>query len=274
MKLTQEKLPRFSLTKTFIINLSLTASIASPTLANTQSTNSANYTLEIKQIPLISIQKDPPGRGTPPSQEGTGSRGDCLYKQDKPPLTRLVGGLHSKLTVNQHPTMWVYIPYTHQEAPSGKFSLQDENNEIYKTSFQLPDRPGIMSISLPSTVDALEPGKRYRWYLDITCPNTSNSQVSPSRTSLTGIVEIVTPSSALENELKSAVNGLERIKIYIKYGIWIDALTELAQLRLNQPQNSTFQKIWVELLTQPQIGLANVAKEPIIANFTASYLLK
>jgi Domain of Unknown Function (DUF928) len=264
MKSNKTKVIGLSPIKVFAIALGFLTSISSPVGANSQLNHFVNLTFELKQNILISSQKDPPNRGTPPSREGTGSRGDCLYKQDKPPLTRLVGGTNSKLTVNNYPTLWFYIPYTRQESPLGQFYLQDEKDEIYKTSFQLPDKPGIVSISLPSTVKPLEVGKTYRWYLDITCPSKRGSKEATTPASLTGVVEKIKPSSALENELKTATNPVEQIKIYAKNGIWIDALTEVVKQRQKQPDNSTFKQLWVELLRQPQINLSSIAQEPII----------
>lgn len=259
---------KYKLDGVFYCSFLLTSFVTSPVLAIPQN----NYTSvpktygeinKSKQTYFPITQQKPPNRGTPPSQEGTGSRGNCLFKQNKPPLTRLVGGAQSKLTLQQHPTLWIYIPYTNQESPNGEFSLQDENSEIYKTSFKLPDTPGIISINVPSTAKPLEAGKTYRWYVDIACSSASGSK-SASPISLTGIVQMA-PNSIIENELKTAT-AIERIQIYIKHGILIDAVTELAQHRLLHPQNSTFKQMWVELLSQPDIGLGNIATEPIIGN--------
>lgn len=50
------------------------------------------------QVNSTDEEKDPPSRGTPPAREGTGSRGDCGYKQGMPPLTRVVGSNQLKST--------------------------------------------------------------------------------------------------------------------------------------------------------------------------------
>jgi Domain of Unknown Function (DUF928) len=262
------KLLKYKLERVFYCSFLFTSFLTFPVLAIPQD----NYTSVVdtdadiykgKQTQFfLTTQQKPPDRGTPPTKEGTGSRGNCLFKQNKPPLTRLVGGAQSKLTLKHHPTLWIYIPYTNQDSPNGEFSLQDENSEVYKTSFKLPDTPGIISISLPSTVKPLEAGKTYRWYVDIACPSASGSKTSPI--SLTGIVQMA-PNSIIENELKTAT-AIERIEIYIQNGIFIDAVTELAQHRLDHPQNPTFKQMWVELLSQPDIGLGNIAQEPIIGN--------
>ncbi|MCP6760161.1 MAG: DUF928 domain-containing protein [Fischerella sp. CENA71] len=220
------------------------------------------------QIHFISVEKDPPNRGTPPAKEGTGSRGNCIYKEDMPPLTRVVGDSQLKLTTKGYPTFWVYLPYTSQEATNGEFSLQDGDSEIFRIRFQLPAKSGIVGISLPSTIPALVVGKEYRWYFDINCSASVFSGDSPTPASVTGLVQRISISAELERELKTAKTPLEQIVAYAKHGIWYETVTELAQLRLQEPNNSTFKKVWIELLTTENIGLKKVSQEPIVGNIT------
>ncbi|GAB1544374.1 hypothetical protein NUACC21_70500 [Scytonema sp. NUACC21] len=59
-----------------------------PLLAQSPNQLSANNSLGAK-IRFIPAQSNPPDRGTPPTNEGTGSRGDCLAKKNKPPHSSL-----------------------------------------------------------------------------------------------------------------------------------------------------------------------------------------
>jgi Domain of Unknown Function (DUF928) len=218
------------------------------------------------QINLTPLEKDPPSRGTPPGKEATGSRGDCIYKQDKPSLTRLVGGNQSQLTVKDYPTIWVYLPYTAQEASNGEFSLQDGDIEVYRTRLKLPSKSGIVGISLPSTIPVLTVGKVYRWYFDINCSRNVSSVNSPTPASVTGIVQKELISVELERDLKTAKTPLEKIFTYAKHDIWYETITELAQLRLKEPNNATLKKVWIELLSTDNLGLEKISQEPIVAN--------
>lgn len=255
------KLSRLQLKGIFAITSVTISFISCPTflLAQPDGSISNSFSSE-KPDPL-------PGRGTPPTDNGTGSRGDCKYK-DIPPLTRLVGSNNLALTVNEYPTFWVYVPYTPREAPSGEFSLQDGDNDVYRTRFQLPATPGIVSISLASTTKPLQVGKTYRWYFEIKCPQLESSDELPA--SVTGVVRRVTRSSDLESELNAAKLPLERVATYARHHLWYETLTELAQLRLNKPQNPTFENAWVELLRDKNIGLEKIAQEPIIGSVTTS----
>ncbi|KOP23941.1 hypothetical protein AMR41_23655 [Hapalosiphon sp. MRB220] len=220
------------------------------------------------QIHFISAEKDPPNRGTPPAKEGTGSRGDCIYRQDILPLTRVVGDHQLKLTSKEYPTFWVYLPYTSQEATDGEFSLQDGDSEVYRTRFQLPAKSGVVGISLPSKIPALVVGKEYRWYFDINCSRSASSGNSPAPASVTGLVRRISISTELERDLKTAKTPLEQIVAYAKHGVWYETVTELAQLRLRDPKNHTLKKIWIELLSAENIYLKKVSQEPIVGNIT------
>ncbi|BAY49210.1 hypothetical protein SAMD00079811_68390 [Scytonema sp. HK-05] len=266
---------RLQLKTLFILPLVIfswsTLSISS--LAQTQKSTTDNTSqTKIRFIPAQT--SPPPDRGTPPSKEGTGSRGDCLYKQNKPPLTKLVGSHNLKLTAKEHPTFWIYVPYSSTEANEGEFSLQDGDVEVYRTRFKLNATPGIVSVSLPSSVTPLVVGKEYRWYLDINCPSSVSSSESSTPASLTGVVQRVSESSQLQQELNAAKTPLETIATYAKYGIWLETLSELAQLRLKQPQDVQLRNAWVELLSAENVGLASIANEKIVGNVITNSLPK
>lgn len=232
-------------------------SIAQP--ETTTQNNSSQVSIE-----FVPASANPPDRGTPQADLGTGSRGDCLVKQNMPPLTRLVGSENLQLTVNEYPIFWVYLPYSAEEAPEGEFSLQEGDNELYRTRVPLSATPGIIGIPLPSTVSPLTIDKQYRWYFDINCPKVQTHDGALASASITGLVKRIAPPADLESELQTALTPLEKIKIYAKYGIWYETLTELIQFRLKEADNASVEKIWVDLLSAPQVGLENIVKEPIV----------
>ncbi len=249
----------------FVIALGFASLIGSPEFLLAQSNEQTNSHAQDEEISFNPpAQLEPPNRGTPKSDKGTGSRGDCLSKPSLPPLQSLAGKNHLKLTTSDRPTFWIYVPYTRTEAPYGEFSLQDKDNEIYRTRFQLPAKPGIVGISLPSNVAPLTVGKQYRWYFDINCSASAEDVDLSTPASLTGIVERVAFSTNFARELKTASKPLTRIATYAKYGIWYDAVTELAQLRLQQPENRTFKQVWNQLLSDRYVNLEEISSEPIL----------
>lgn len=215
---------------------------------------------------LMMAEKAPPSRGTPPGKEGTGSRGDCLEKTDTPPITRIIGANQSRFTVSDRPTIWIYLPYTTKDASSGEFSLQDGDTEIFRDRIQLPSQPGIVGIRLPNKIAALKVDREYRWYVDINCSGSGTASDSQTPASLTGIVEKKLVSGELERDLQTAKSPLDKVLVYGKYQIWYEAITELAQLRLQEPNNSQYRKVWVSFLNDKDINLGHISQQAIVMN--------
>ena len=256
---------QFKIKTLLLAAFSIGSLIGYPTVLLAESDGLINKSSPQFSIRFNSTQRKPPKRGgNPRTSEGTGSRGDCLYQKDKPQLTRLVGGKNLQLTVDKYPKLWFHSSLSREEAPVGEFSLQHGDDEVYQTRFQLPAKPGVFSISLPPTAPGLEVGKKYRFYVEINCPSADNSDDSSTPASLTGVVERVEVSSELSRDLKAAKTPLERINVFAKYSIWLNTLTELAQLRIKQPQNTNLKNSWIELLSQPEVGLEKVSQEPIV----------
>ncbi|MEO1622944.1 MAG: DUF928 domain-containing protein, partial [Cyanobacteria bacterium J06632_3] len=117
----------------------------------------------------------PPDRGTPTSERGTGSRGDCLYRAELPPVAALVGDSHLTFTVSDRPTIWAYLPYTSSDARYAELILYTESSdqEIYRGSFPLSDSPGVTGVRFPDSMPPLAVGEAYRWYIDVACSSAS-----------------------------------------------------------------------------------------------------
>lgn len=215
-------------------------------------------------------QRRPPDRGTPPTRQGTGTRGDCGQPAGLPPLTALVGSDRPK-TISTRPVFWVYIPYSSKEVASAEFSLQDGENDVFRAPFTLPaSAPGVVGISLPETVKPLQVGKSYRWYVEVTC-SSQRKQGSPP--SVTGLVKRVEPPASFKTELQQADKSGDRASMIIgrtlvfsKYGFEFDVLNELAHYRIKDPQSSVVNGGWGELLHD--MGLGDVAKDAIVGIVT------
>jgi hypothetical protein len=172
--------------------------------------------------------------------------------------TALVPDNNLGLTVADSPTFWFFVPQLPATARSGEFVLQDEmGNDVYQTPVRLSGKPGIVSIRLPSNPQSfLKRDKWYHWYLLIDCqPQTTSDQFV-----VEGWVKQVALNPSLESQLEAA-----KPREYIAYaenGIWHEALTKLAELRLSDPQNATLNENWTQLLNS--VGLEEFAKEPLL----------
>ncbi|GAB1538413.1 DUF928 domain-containing protein [Scytonema sp. NUACC21] len=215
------------------------------------------------QLPTNFNQKlDGSSRGRPGRREGTGSRGECPSVNML--LTALIPSNNLALAVEEHPTFWFYVPYHLHEVSFGEFVLQDAaNNNVYRTYFTLPEKPGVVSFS-PTSAAPLDINKKYRWYFKLYCQDGMNSILTKSSTPVfvSGWVQRVALKPNYERFLKVATTPRERIAIYTQNGIWLSALTHLAKLRLAQPQNATVDNDWVKLLRA--VGLEKLAQQPIV----------
>ena len=216
----------------------------------------------------------PPDRGAPGQRKGAATRTPGKCGPAKQPLTALVPitqrtwgegqGSSAAIvtwksvlgsTVAERPTFWFYVPYTLTPAHRLEFVLQDETgNDIYKTSFtQSGTSPGVVGVELPSTAAPLEVGKMYHWFFSIEC--------SPEEAVLVdGWVQRVPLNALLERQLEQATPK-EKIALYANNHIWYEALTSLAELRRQNPEDDKLKEDWVTLLQS--IDLNAIAQEPI-----------
>ncbi|WP_242046699.1 DUF928 domain-containing protein [Cylindrospermum sp. FACHB-282] len=215
-----------------------------------------------KSQPVFRWTKPPVGLSTIPGRPiGMGSRDLCPAVEN--PLRALVPfqernltsqsgkGSISKssmdvwgLTTNKYPTFWFYLPYTTELADASvEFILQDsEENEVYKNAVSLRAKPGIISVTLPSTARPLEINKNYRWFFKVSC---SGEQSVPYH--VEGDIQRVELNTSLEKQL-AAAQERDKIFIYAENGIWFDALTLLAQLRKDRPNDVSLVSDWRSLL--------------------------
>lgn len=157
------------------------------------------------------------------------------------------------LTTNPHPTFWFYIPYTPADIRIGEFSLQtrDGTKRLYRTSFRASNAPGILSISLPSSVEtALEEGRTYQWHLKLYC--RSNTSTKPD-IGIDGLVQRVPMTPARQHQIDTA-----------QPDIWFDSLNALANRLSASPEDRTLKQDWYNLLKS--VDLQEFANEPLVGS--------
>ncbi|MEO0968412.1 MAG: DUF928 domain-containing protein [Cyanobacteria bacterium J06639_18] len=113
----------------------------------------------------ISQTFKPPNRGTPPATAGGATRSSCTEKKGY--LTSLIPKQKLGLTVNEHPTFFWHM--SKPEVKTAEFLLLDENDDlVYETNFNLPKKPGIFAFTLPSKAPGLKMlntlSSRYNYY--------------------------------------------------------------------------------------------------------------
>lgn len=173
-----------------------------------------------------------------------------------PPITALLPPQNFGLTYAEYPTFFIYIP---PGGLGGQLILQDEaGNDVQEIDVDLKEKAGVIAVNLPKSRSGLEIGKNYRWFFVLVCDpkNRENDR------SVSGWVKRITIESNLKTKLDKA-NPLEKAALYAKNGIWFEALSTLAKMRLDDPKNNEFTKQWKEFLKSG--GLQNIAAMPLIA---------
>jgi len=161
-------------------------------------------------------------------------------------------------TIADHPTLWFYVPYSPDARLSAEFTLIDEKeNDVYKTTFPLKEKPGIIGLKLPETLSPLEAGKRYYWVFSVICQPNNRSQDN----FVYGDIERISPDSTLQAQLKKMSDPKAQSALYAEKELWPEALTTLAQARRRNLQDRTLQADWSNLLKS--MNLNDIASEPL-----------
>lgn len=206
-------------------------------------------------------QFTPPENGLPGRREGGGTRGGCATQQ--PALTALIPETNLGLTLQEYPTLFWYVPPN--TAAAAEFVLLDQNNaEVYTAMVPITNQAGLVQVSLPTdgSVPPLETDKLYHWYFSLICDPLDRSADQFTD----GWVKRTQPNPELVQQLAAAPEQV-KFSVYGEWGIWYDAISSLAALRQQQPENVELAKHWQALLES--VGLATIADQPLAAAQTS-----
>jgi Domain of Unknown Function (DUF928) len=198
----------------------------------------------------------PSGNLTGGAARGSSCNTEGLGKVD---VVALMPQTKIGLTVAQKPTFLFRVSKTSiQEA---KFKLLNAKGDtiIYDKNFPLTNTGDVTSFTLPDDAPALEIGKEYQWELVVNCDPDDPAGNPRVKTA----IKRVEPSSILVDKLAQAQPN-ERADLYAQEGIWLDALSTLAKLRIANPNDAELQEEWTSLLES--VGLKHIATIPVIGN--------
>ncbi len=244
-----------------------------------------------------SIKFNPPP--PPPDRSAAGDRGEAASRgcgNREQSLMALVPSYQQTININQketipvtkiwalttseHPTFWFFIPYEQSAISSMEFVLKDEsqkpNKTIYRNFLSKPERPGIISVStdtntLPLEISQNKHEKMYHWFFKVRVK--CNPQQPAILHFVEGWIERTDLTSDPGNHFEQ-LTSLEKVAFYAEKGIWHDAITNLAELRLTNPNddNLNFLAEWKRLLQS--VNLENLAKYPLIKCCKSSDLVQ
>jgi hypothetical protein len=115
--------------------------------------------------------------------------------------------------------------------------IDEDGQEVYFNSFNLPETPSIVSLTLPDQTN-LKVGKEYLWYFSVVCDERDRS----GDVWIQGRLDRTQLSNSIERRIRQ-LTPLEQAKVYAEYRIWHETLALIEQLRSDQPEQ------WEELLS-------------------------
>ena len=194
--------------------------------------------------------------GWPTRRVGGGSREGCgpdSPNQSCVPVIAMIPD-HLVVTVTDTPTLFFQIPSLRN--PTGvqmEFILRDGSDRlVYETSFAASPEGGLLALPLPKTGEfqGLKIDENYHWYFSII--------YDPNDRAHDDVVEgwlrrEVIPES-LARQLQTAT-PMEQVALYKDAQLWTEAISTLALLKQNQPNNLIFAEKWQQILRELELTL-------------------
>jgi len=197
-------------------------------------------------------------------RRGGGSRGGCFSGT---PLTALAYGesttveelgvthtdkLVGALTSQVVPTLWFYLP-TLLEQTATEFVVKDAGDQVIYQGQLMGETEAEGIVGVPLGV-RLPFGQAYRWFLTVDCDESE-------RTTVNGWIASQDPGTDLTRTFAQA-DSRNRVALYTNYGYLHDALSELAVLRRQYPEDEAIARSWGQFLTSLDLG--DLADEPVL----------
>jgi hypothetical protein len=163
--------------------------------------------------------------------------------------------------LHERPNFFVYLPNV--GADRAFFSLQDEDgNHVYQVTLEIPSGSSaqVLTIPLPDSAPALEPGINYLWYF---APLAPGSSLRPDTQGSVGWVRRILPEALPDggNITGTRTTPIDLAAQYARQGIWYDTLMVLATAMQESPGDPALNQEWAALLSQ--VGLADLAQHPV-----------
>lgn len=160
----------------------------------------------------------------------------------------LLGDRNRDFTASAHPSFWFHVPENANKISKMKFLVTElaTGKRIYTTTLSTPQPSGIIGITLPPEAQyALSPQVNYTWSLQVDCAGTKQE----IDMALSGWLSRQPSNQELQAQLANS-SDLEKYAVYVQYNLLYDALTHLAQSRINKPNDPDIAFAWTDLLSQ------------------------
>jgi len=214
----------------------------------------------------------PPADKSTRRSQGSGSRG-CEESLQENLVTLLIPSKeYIGQTVSGHPTFFWNL--SQPVSVPMKFTLMEPGvaKPLYVKQMDSP-KVGIIQMELPKDLPELVAGRKYGWSVTLVC-NPRRPSANPYFYSW---IERVPATPALEQQLAAATSQTssprqtlpsgnaspetlrKRALIYAQAGLWYNSLADISTAVTANPNNSSVQEDFLDLLAQ--VGLTEVAKQ-------------
>jgi hypothetical protein len=163
-------------------------------------------------------------------------------------IVYLLGNKNREFTASAYPSFWFHIPQNMNGINQMKLVVTEltTGKKIYDRILPKPQQPGIIGVNLPQSPQyALSPKTNYTWSLQVDCAGEKQEP----EIALTGWLSRLSSNSKLENQLANT-SELNKYKVYLQNNLLYDALNDLAELRIAQPNNTNIEIAWTDLLSK------------------------
>ncbi|WP_448533936.1 DUF928 domain-containing protein [Parathermosynechococcus lividus] len=185
-------------------------------------------------------------------RESTGGTDSCIVEPQQT-VVALVPKDNNGLSSTPSPTLYSYVP-ANTGATLTLTLLDTQGTELYSQQRPAPTAAGIIGWPLANV--SLKDGVDYQWQLTLTCSNGTTAVKTASW------LRPMAPSPQQQRNLQAAT---DTAGAFAAAGYWYDALNQLAQERLAQPQDAALKQKWQALLQSPAVQLPQLVNEPVLA---------
>jgi hypothetical protein len=152
-------------------------------------------------------------------------------------------------TIAERPTLYFLIPETDGQ---GYFRLYESDSSlkqgkrIYRTSFKIKSKAGILAFKMPDDAPILKPSKNYIW--EFVVGNLTDTE------RVSGSIRRVIPTQKLAEKLKQILPPVDRAALFAQEGIWYETVQTLAEALQGNPKQPEIVNEWKELLKSAKLN--------------------
>ncbi|MEA5477630.1 DUF928 domain-containing protein [Pseudanabaena galeata UHCC 0370] len=156
------------------------------------------------------------------------------------------------LTISERPTIYFLIPEFDGEV---SFTLWEDDiklakgKRIYRATFYLKSKAGIIAFKLPEYVQGLKLETNYAWEFS-RVPRIGNLQ----DLKVIGTMRRVLPKQNLVTQLKEASQPIERAALFAQEGLWYETVQTLAEAMQDTPKDAEIVGEWNALLKSANLN--------------------